>query len=62
MNKKKVFVSPRVLQEVQIQLEKDLLGDSVLRSTTITSIGQGEETYTFSNDPTDEKASYFAEW
>lgn len=62
MNKKKVFVSPRVIQEVQVQLEKDLLGDSVLRSTTITSIGQGEATYTFSNDPADEEASYFAEW
>lgn len=28
MSKKKLFASPRVLQEVQIQLEKDLLARS----------------------------------
>lgn len=34
MQMKKQFVTPRVVQEVQIQLEKDLLGGSVKDNTT----------------------------
>ena len=62
MSKKKLFVSPRVIQEVQVQLEKDLLVDSVRLDTKLSSMGQGEATYTFTEDPAEEGASYFVEW
>ena len=59
MSKKKVFVSPRVTQEIQIQLEKDLLGRSVQYDMTLRSMGQGVEVYEFSEDEND---TYFVEW
>ena len=62
MRKKKLFVAPRVIQEVQIQLEKDLLQDSVSLGTKLSSMGQGVETYTLSENPEDTEASYFVEW
>ena len=41
MKMKKKFVTPRVVQEVQICLEKDLLqGPSVLEKMTTTILGQ----------------------
>lgn len=39
MYMKKQFVTPRVLQEVQIQLEADLLGDSVKDNTRALIMG-----------------------
>ena len=59
MKRKKQFVAPRVVQEVRIQLEKDLLGKSVAISMTVSSMGQGVENYDFSED---EEATYFVEW
>ena len=59
MDKKKQFVTPRVLQEVQVQLEKDLLGDSVQYGMKVSSMGQGVKNYDFSDD---EEATYFSEW
>lgn len=59
MRKKKVFVSPRVIQEVQIQLEKDLLGTSVRYDMTVRSMGQGVQVYEFSEN---EDATYFVDW
>jgi hypothetical protein len=61
MDKKKQFVTPRVLQEVQVQLEKDLLGDSVRLGMKVSSMGQGVKNYDFS-DSDDEEATYFSEW
>lgn len=41
MNKKKQFVTPKVLQVVRIQLEEDLLvGPSVTENMRIVSMGQ----------------------
>lgn len=41
MKRKKQFVTPKVLQVVQIQLEKDLLaGPSVTENMRIVSMGQ----------------------
>ena len=59
---RKQFVTPRVVQEVQVQLEKGLLQTSVRLNSTLSSMGQGVENYAVSNDPADEQASYFAEW
>ena len=61
MRMKKQFVTPRVVQEVRVQLEQDLLQKSILLDTTAYSEGQGVGNYDVS-DPTDENASYFAEW
>lgn len=59
MNKKKLFVSPKVIQEVQVQLEKDLLGGSVQNVAQITSMGIEGENYDFSDA---EDATYFVDW
>lgn len=48
MKQKKCFVSPRVVQEVQIQLEKDLLAGSVQDVLTLRSMGIEVEHYDFS--------------
>ncbi len=58
MKMKKKFVTPRVVQEVQICLEKDLLqGPSVLEKMTTTI--QGQEQVIHGVDATGE--SYFEE-
>ena len=62
MRKKKVFVSPRVTQEILIQLEEDLLGTSTGLDTVVRSMGQGVQSYTFTEDATDSEATYFVEW
>ena len=62
MNKKKQFVTPTVLKEVQIQLEKDLLQRSVLLDSTVTSVGQGSASYFGDVDPTSEDADIIIEW
>lgn len=59
---RKQFVTPRVVQEVRVQLEQDLLQKSILLDTSAYSEGQGVGNYGVSNDPADEQASYFAEW
>ena len=59
---RKQFVTPRVIQQVRVQLEKDLLQGSVRLDSTLSSMGQGVENYTFSEDPEEESASYFVEW
>ena len=60
MSKKKQFVTPRVLQEVRIQLEKDLLqGGSVRFDMKVSSMGQGVENYEFEESET---ATYFVDW
>ena len=58
--KKKQFVTPRVLQEVQVRLEKDLLQASVRFDMTVTSMGQGVENYEFIDDPNG--GDYLVEW
>ena len=58
MKMKKKFLSPRVVQEVQICLEKDLLqGPSIWENTTTTI--QGQEVVIHGVDA--EGASYFDE-
>ena len=47
MSKKKPFVSPRAIQEVRIQLEKDLLAASVHDALTIRSMGIDVDYYDF---------------
>ena len=59
MSKKKFFVSPMVIQEFQVQLEKDLLGGSVQNVAQITSMGIEGENYDFSDA---EDATYFVDW
>lgn len=59
MGKKKQFVTPMVLQEVQIQLEKDLLGESLQNGLKLRSMGIEVKNYDFSDD---EDATYFVEW
>ena len=58
--KKKQFVTPRVLQEVQVRLEKDLLQGSVQNAMKITSMGIGVENYDFSDEIEDNP--YTVEW
>ena len=50
MKRKKPFVAPRVIQEVSVQLEKDLLGASVQEALSITSMGIGVDHYDFSEE------------
>ena len=59
MGKRKQFVTPMVLQEVQIQLEKDLLGESLQNGLKLRSMGIEVKNYDFSDD---EDATYFVEW
>lgn len=58
--KKKQFVTPRVLQEVQVRLEKDLLQGSVQNAMKITSMGIGLENYDFSEEIEDNP--YTVDW
>ena len=50
MDKKKQFVTPQVLQEVPVQLERDLLKGSVQDALTLTSMGIGVDYYDFSEE------------
>ena len=60
MKQKKPFVAPRVIQEVSIQLEKDLLGGSIQNELTLKSMGISVENYDFSEDI--EENSYSVYW
>ena len=53
MRKKKLFVTPRVIQEVQVQLEMDLLQGSVQNALKITSMGIGVDNFDFSEETED---------
>lgn len=57
---KKQFVTPRVNQQVQIQLEKDLLQGSVQNAMKITSMGIEVDNYDFSDEV--ENNPYTIEW
>ena len=59
MHMKKQFVTPRVIQEVQIQLEADLLGDSVKDNTR--AVIQGHELVEHKLDYVNEDVSSYWE-
>lgn len=60
MKRRKQFVTPKVVQEIQVQLEKDLLqGGSAQNVTKLRSMGIDVENYDFSEDNTD---GYTVEW
>lgn len=60
MKRRKQFVTPKVVQEVQIQLEKDMLeGGSAQNVTKLQSMGIDVENYDFSEGNTD---GYTVEW
>ena len=60
MNKKKQFVTPRVIQEVHVQLEVDLLqGGSAQNVTKLRAMGIDVENYDFSEGNAD---GYEVEW
>ena len=56
---KKQFVAPRVIQQVQVQLEADLLGGSVQNVARLKSMGIASENFDFSEDNPD---GYTVEW
>ena len=56
---KKQFVTPRVIQQVPVQLEKDLLQGSVQNVTKLQSMGISVENFDFSDENTD---GYTVEW
>ena len=59
MKRRKQFVTPRVIQEVQVQLERDLLGDSIQHKANVISAGQAVEYYELSEDGS---TDYTVEW
>ena len=56
---RKQFVTPRVIQQVPVQLEKDLLQGSVQNVTKLQSMGISVENFDFSDENTD---GYTVEW
>ena len=60
MRMKKQFVTPRVVQQVQVCLEKDLLQGSVQNATRLMSMGIGVENMDFSEDIEDNV--YTVDW
>ena len=60
MNQRKRFVTPRVIQEAQVQLDRDLLQGSVQNTTKIVSMGIDVENYDFSEEIQDNP--YTVEW
>lgn len=55
---RKQFVTPRVIQQVRVQLEKDLLQGSVQNATKLESMGIASENFDFSDSQTE----YTVEW
>ena len=53
-------MAPRVIQEVQVQLDRDLLQGSVQNTTKIVSMGIDVENYDFSEEIQDNP--YTVEW
>ena len=63
MNQKKRFVSPRVVKEVQVQLEKDLLtGLSAQYRMTVSAMEQDLEVFDFAPGTTEDPNEYTADW
>ena len=63
MNQKKRFVSPRVVKEVQIQLEKDLLtGLSAQYRMTVSAMEQDLEVFDFAPGTAEDPNEYTADW
>ncbi len=60
MNKKKQFTSPKILQNVEVCLERDILQESFNKNSGVYTMGQGAETLEFTNDG--ESGDYTAEW
>lgn len=60
MSKKKQFVRPMVLQDVQVQLEVDLLRGSVQNVMKVTSMGIDVDNYDFSEEI--DQNPYTVEW
>lgn len=56
---RKQFVTPRVIQQVHVQLEKDLLQGSVQNVTKLQSMGIASENFDFSENNPD---GYTVEW
>ena len=56
MNKKKQFTSPKILQNVEVCLERDILQDSVGPDMRVNSMGQEVNTLDY------ESGDYTAEW
>ena len=61
MKRKKQFVTPLVLQEVQVQLEKDLLGGSVQNVMRLKSMGTEVKDYDFSDGNSEGYSVYWEE-
>ena len=61
MKRKKQFVTPRVLQEVQVQLETNLLGDSVQNVMKLRSMGTEVKNYDFSDGNSEGYSVYWEE-
>lgn len=59
MKRKKPFVAPKVVQEVSVQLEKDLLGASIQDELTLRSMGIEVDHYDFSES---EENPYSVYW
>ena len=59
MRMKKQFVTPRVNQQVPVQLEKDLLQGSAQNVAKLKSMGIVDENFDFSEGNTD---GYTVEW
>ena len=57
MNNKKHFVSPKVMQNVEVCLERDILQESVRFNMQVNSMGQEVNTIDLS-----EEGDYTAEW
>jgi hypothetical protein len=53
MNKKQTYQTPRVLQEVDVLLERDFLNGSVVDDMTVVSTGQEVEEINFSTEVED---------
>ncbi len=60
MKRRKQFVTPKVVQQVQVQLDRDLLQGSVQNTTKIVSMGIDVENYDFSEEIQDNP--YTVEW
>lgn len=61
MKNKKQFVTPLVLQEVQVRLEKDLLAGSLQNELKLRSMGIEVQNYDFSEEITDNPYSVYWE-
>ena len=61
MNKKQTYQTPRVLQEVDVLLERDFLNGSVVDDMTVVSTGQEVEEINFSTEVEDNPFTFDGE-